>query len=424
LYTFIKKVNNRGSLSVALVLGLIVILLFSACKDSGSVGGAIEGPGSNLSIDTMLVTDTESESLASYTGNLGLFSAGRFEDPLFGDVEAMGLIKPALTSSNEDVQFADSTAMRLKLAINRPTVYGDTLSQAEFNLVEINELWRASAWRLNDEIDLSAGAPVASFTLADEDTIEIPLSNEWAQKYGEFYNSSDSTRDSSYVRELFGLAVVPQNASKIVSVNSVDSRFIITGLDNSSDAAEPDSLEVGLRESAYSVDRLEVSAGIAGEDKVYNTLEQVLTLDFDFSSETIQPVNISRVELVIPRDNLLMQESIEQAGPSAVRPPAGTLRMHLVEGDELPQSIDPGAPIVQPATFDGSDNAYHFNMTGLVRQRFFDNIDPDLTFYLTVGGDNIGVATTNDGVIRSTVLYNDEADANAPKVIVTSTNNQ
>ncbi len=372
----------------------------------------------------MLVSEVESVPLASYSGNLGLFSAGHFEDPLFGEVESMGLIKPALAANNEDVQFADSSRMRLKLAINRPTVYGDTLSEARFDLVEINEIWRASAWQLNDEIELSAGAPVASFTVADDDTIEIPLSDEWAQKYGTFYNNADSTRDSSYVRQFYGLAVVPQNASKIVSVNPVDSRFIITGLDNSSDDTEPDSLEVGLREAAYSIDRTNVSSGTPDGEKVYNTLEQVLTFDFDFSSENIQPVNVSRVELVIYRDNLSMQESIEQAGPSAVRPAAGTLRLHLVEGDELPQSIDPGATIVSPATFDDSDNGYHFNMTGLINQRFFDNANSDLMFYLTVGGNNIDAARTNDGVIRSTVLYNDQAGANAPKVIVTSTNNQ
>lgn len=413
----IKTERPRRIIPAGLCGLFFAFLIVTGCKDSGSVGGAIVGPGDALEVDTMEVTQMSTKSLVSYSGNLSYFSAGYFQDPLFGDVRATGLLKPSLPNANEDLVFDDSTTMHMRLHINKEAAYGDTLSSMQFDLVEISELWRGPAWRLNQDIALASGSPVATFTVTNQDSIDIPLSQEWAQKYATFFNDTSSVRDSLYIRQLYGLAMVPRGSGRIIAVNPRETEFIIQNLDNTADGTLSDSIGVGMGDWAYSLERSGAAPTGEATTKVYNTLEQIITFDFDFSSDNIPSINVAKAELIIYRDQLLLKETISQAGPGAVRPNPGSLYLHIVEGDELPQSIDPGSPLTQEAvgTYSEKDQAYHFDLTRYVKGRFFDNIDPSLNFYITTG--------TNDGVIRSNVLFNEKADVKTPKVIVTSTNN-
>lgn len=401
------------------ILGLAFALsvLISGCSDSGSVGGAIVGPGDALTVDTMEVTQMSTDTLNAYSGNLTYFSAGRFQDPLFGDVSATGLFKPSLPNANEDLVFDDSTRMTLRLQLNKATAYGDTLSTTQFELLEITELWRGPSWRLDQDIAVASGEPVASFTVSNQDSIDIPLSKEWAQKYGTYYDNTAGNRDSVYIREFYGLALVSRESGRIVTVNPGTTEFIISELDNTADGTLSDSLDVTLGDWAYSLDRTDVPAGAPGTTRLYNTMERVLTFDFDFTSDNISSINVAKAEMVIYRDQLRLEESISQVGSGGVRPNPGLLYIHIVEGDELPQSLDPGSPLSQEAigTYNEEDQAYHFDLTRYVKGQFFDSIDPSLTFYITSG--------TNDGVIRSNIIFNEEASEKTPKVIVTSTNN-
>jgi len=429
LFSYKRRLPSRTLAACAFILSIAILLQMGACSDSGSVGNGLPGPGSEVQVDTFNVTEIGADTLYSFSGNYGYFSVGRFQDPLFGEVNATALIKPALPdrSDNSTVSFGDNTQMTLYLAIHNETTYGDTLASVPFNLVEINELWRGREWKTTDEVPL-VGSPIASFTMNNQDTVKIEFSEEWVQKYGNYFNrpdSSDLNRDSLYVREFWGFAIVPQDGGKIITPNPYDSHIMATNMDVSADSITNDSLSIGLWDWAYSVDRADMNQGEAGSNKVISTLERVVHFDFDFSTENLNARNIAKAEIVIYRNNLLLEQSISQAGDAATRPPADTLRLHVVDQEELPQSIDPGSPLYSESQtspvqnrnlvgiYNEKDQAYHFNVTSYVASGRFGNLASRFSFYLTFKNSN--------GVMRSTVLYNADTEGKVPKVIITST---
>ncbi len=414
LFSYNKRfaAKNRAS---GLCLIFFIFALLSSCSDSGTVGGGIIGPGTEIEVDTLEVTNIRTDSLNSYSGNLNHFSAGKFHDPLFGNLTAYGLMKPSLAGNGDTLSIDDSTNITLNLVFDANTTYGDTLAEQRFDLYEITEIWRGNEWRLNDEIERAA-APVTSFTVNEDDSIEIPLPDEWVQKYGEYFNSTEDNRDTTYSREIHGFKIVPQNEGKIVTVNPFNTTFIATNLNlttesTAADTMRVDSLNFGLHEWAYSLQRTEVSPQSIFSSKIISTLEKVIRFQFDFTFENLETRNISKVELVFFRNNLLLDETISQAGAAAKRPEAETLRLYYIEGDELPQRLT-GGPTVATATYNSEDKAYIFDITGFVASGAVERLPEDLTFYITVGG--------SEGVIRSTLLYNSEAESKAPEVIVTS----
>lgn len=422
MYSLIEKVLGGKYKIVTLLLGCVFIFQLSGCKDSGSVGADVGDPIADLEVDTLDVTGLQTESLVSYTGNLGFFSAGRFNDPQFGQINARAYIRPALAFNNGTSFFNDDTKMELRLVMNRDAVYGDTTAAATFDIVEVTELWRGPAWRLDDQVALAQGETVGSFTVTNQDSIDIPLDQAWVQKYAEFYDNSDENRDSLYVRQFYGLALVPQNSGKILAINSNESNFIAREVESST--GEDLTLDIDVRDAAFSVDRSGAVEN-SGSINLYSSYEQIINFDFDFSSENLPSTTIAKAELVVYRDNLVLEESVNQAGANVVRPSTDFLKLHLLEGDELPQSLN-AAPSdtsegVLPRRFPvggayrDKDGAYHFNLTFLVKNRLLENVSSSFSFYIT--------QNSKDGIIRSNVLFNGEAGTKAPKVIITSTNN-
>lgn len=416
MYNFIEKVLGSKYKALALLVGCIIVFQFSGCKDSGSVGAGIGEPLADLEVDTLEVTGLQTESLVAYSGNLGFFSAGRFNDPHFGQVNARAYIRPSLAFNSGTSFFNEDTEMELRLVMNREVAYGDTTAAATFDIIEVAELWRGPAWRLDDEVALVQGETVGSFTVTDEDSIDIPLDSEWVQKYGHFFDNTEDNRDSLYVRQFYGLALVPQNSGKILAINSNESNFIARNVESST--SDDLTLDINLRDAAFSIDRTGTTDNTESIN-IYSTHEQIINFDFDFSSENLQSATIAKAELVIYRDNFVLEESANQAGTNVVRPDSSFLKLHLLEGDELPQSLNvavsPNRPLPLAGIYDEKDGAYHFNLTRLINGGLFDNVDPSFSFYIT--------QSNKDGIIRSNVLFNGEAGSKSPKVIITSTNN-
>ena len=415
MYRLIKKASGKAP-SILIILASMLMLQVAGCSDSGSVGGGLPGTGSQIESDSLEVSGVQVETIVPFSGAINFFSVGQFQDPLFGDLNAVGYIKPVLPAKDNDFFFGSN--MTLQLAINDNTIYGDTLSAARYDLIELAEIYRGTSFRLNDELEFSPAPVVGSFTVQNnEDSVAVSLSSRWVSKYREFYNSEDADRDSLYRRQFLGLAIVPQNSAKIISINAVESRFrVIESFIGDPEEADVDTLNIGFRESAYGLDRTNVPANDPSTSKIYSTLEQVLKFDFDFSFENLGSRNITRAELLFYRDNLALNQSLAQIGASAMRPMDGNLRLYLLEGDELPQSIEAGTPIAT-GSYQPEDEAYHINITQAVRTQFFNNLDSDQMFYVTFG--------QNNGIIRSTVLFNSQAGAaNQPKVIITSVNTE
>ena len=408
---------------VAGILSIFVILQLAGCKDSGSVGGGFPGSGTNVQVDTLELSDLTVDTLSTISGGLDHFSIGRFQDPLFGDISTKGLLKPVVNDSNGVYTFTENTNLQLRLAVNKEAVYGDTLAAGQFDVVELAKIFRGNEVNYNSEIQ-TTGSTVASFSATNEDTIKVDLSESWVQKFAAFYNDSTTMRDSAYVRPFPGLAVVPRNSSKIIPINAVGSSFLATNLDISADADSTvgDSLSLNLRDWAFTIDRTNVSGTDASSTIIHNTLERAAWFKFDFSKSNLGARNIVNVKLVFQRDNTMLNAS--PLGPNEVRRTNGNLRLHLVEGDELPQSIDPGRPFVLPSGpgisntdtgfYQESDEAYFIDLTNPILSNRFEDVDPEDRFYLTFG--------LNDGTIRSSIIFNTRAGmSTSPKVIVTST---
>ncbi len=420
-----KRERLQPVRSVATSLFIVFFAaLFSGCTESGSVGGGIVGPGTDIKIDTLNISGLHVDTLIAYSGNLDFFSAGRFHDPLFGNITATGLFKPVLAPNADSLAFDEKTNVTLNLTVFPDAVYGDTLAAQTFGLYEAKELWRGNEWRIRDDIQFGA-SPLATFSIANEDTIQIPLPDSWVEEYAKYFNSDEASRDSSFVREFFGLVLVPQNSAKIVAVNPFTTFFLATNVD----VVKPDSVleevprldslklairtlsgDATLRSWAYSVKRAEVNASPHSSSKLISTFERAIHFDYDFNFEDIEPRKIAKVELIFYVDKLLLEQSINQAGRGAVRPESEILNLHFVEGDELPQSISSNTSLAE-ATYNEEDEAYHFNLTQPVVTGFFEVFGSERIFYLTIG--------ENEGIIRSGLIFNSLTEGKAPKVVVT-----
>lgn len=399
-----------------LIFSVIVLLQLGGCKDSGSVGSSFPGSGADVQVDTLELSQLQADTLSATSGSLNLFSTGRFQDPVFGDISTTALVRPNLEAVDTVRSIDADTRMQLRLTISKDDVYGDTLAAQQYDIVELANIFRGNEINIDDDVQ-TMGAPVGSFTVTNDDTVTVDLSNSWIQKYGAFYNDTTSTRDSSYVRQFPGLAIVPQNAAKIIAIDPGESEILATNLNISEDADSTvsDSLSINFEEWAFSMDRANVTDSDPGSQIIHNTLERVFRFNFDFSRENLGARNISQVKIVFYRDNTLLNSS--PLGTNVVRPTQGNLRLHLVEGDELPQSIDPGSLLGLPTGtgfYQSDDGAYYIDITGNVLSRMLENVSSDQTFYITF--------SSNNGTLRSSVIFNGQTgSANSPKVIITST---
>jgi hypothetical protein len=425
-----QNINSRSRLThfagekkfqfLTILASLLLILQLTGCEDRGVVGSTLPGTGLKVTVDTFRINAINPVQLTAITGNQRYFSAGKFHDPLFGSVNISGLIEPLLASKDSSHSFGKDTKMMLKLFIHNKGVYGDSIGTEHFKLVAINQIWRAKQWNIHKKIHLVSGSTVGTFSVSNQDSVMIPLSDKFVQKYKTFYERTDTARNKDYLDQFHGLAVVPQNAQKIIAFDPFRSGLIIIDMNVHTDSTvQRDTLKnIGLRYWAYSLSRSDSSSNSSATIKVYNTLENIANFHFSLSSNQINPNNISKVELIISRPQQQLEASISQAGPHAVRPPNDTLKLYLSGADELLESLDPGNGRPQSyvnGIYGKTDSAYHFNVTRQIGWIF--SPDSSRSFYI--------VPNFTDGIIRSSLLYNSKAAGHdVPKIIITHTHNK
>lgn len=419
--------SNRltGANAIALLLTAFIFSLMVGCDPSGSVGGGFADPNTDIRFDTTALSQVQIDTLVAYSGNLDFFSAGKFQDPLFGDVTAKGFFKPPLGSNRDTLAFDDSTKVFLNLAIYDDGTYGDSLADQTFGLYEAQQLWRGNQWQLNTTIPI-APTPITTFTVQSQDTLlHILMPDSWAAKYASYFELKENNRDSIYVREFFGLAMVPQNLGSVVAVNPYGTSLLITKLKvvlPDSEVVEVprlDSLEIPIRTGdwAYNLQRTNITPSPAAASKLVSTYERILHFDHNFDLGAIKRRDIARVELVFYVDKLLLEQSLDQVGAAATRPQAKYLNLFYIEADELPQALSSYTNKNQfeyaRAEYSEQDNAYHFDITTQIKNGFFNATGEERDFYITVG--------SNNGVIRSTVLFNSLTSGKEPIIIITYT---
>lgn len=398
-----RAIKNSNYLFLFIFASFLTVL--SGCDDPGIIGQGFTDTNTAVVVDTFQVEGIETESYNYYSGSLSYLSAGQFVDPVFGDMSAVGLIRPSLLAEGTDISIEAN--MKLRLSIAQQYVYGDSVKPAEFDLIELDQSWRGNAWQINDDPQYRNATPVGSFSVAQEDSIDVNLSSGFLNRYMT-YVSGDEDRDT-YRTNFGGLAIVPKDSSKIIPIESQNSRFVIEN-------PEDDTLEFGMRDWGFSLDRANQPAAPAGTYQWHSTLENVMKFDIEIPEEELQAINISRVELVFYEDQMRLRNSMDQLSPTAGRPPITSARLHLLEPDNVPIALETGN-ILSNGVYNEEDGTYRFDITSFTNSVLVNGLREELQFYLTL--------QTNNGIIRSSLLYNDEAPQDKqPKIIVTSVQTQ
>lgn len=395
--------HNKGFVSLYISL-LALIIFLNGCEDPGSVGsGFINEP--SIMADTLTLDNTATENFVGYTGNFGLFSIGRYSDQLFGDVQTVGLLKPIRSVNIPDSLdiVGDNFSMKLQIQLDSLNTYGDTLSTSEFSIYEVTETWRGNEIRSNSEVAYNSASPVGTFTIGQEKSITVALSETWKDQYYTHFSSTEDNADSTYRYEFHGLAIVPEsNTNKISFMSSSISQFLILSPD------ESDTVRVGLNNWAYYVER---TGAVENPEttSLFTTLEEVMRIDLPVETlkEEYSSKNILSARLVIQENTEGLNNSL---ATNHSRPNLNLLNLHL--GTDFDEAFE--YQLTQPeftATRDTvSTETYSSNITLLLNNLFYGGAETD-EIYVGIGSFS--------GVLRSTQIYNGNAQANLrPKLII------
>lgn len=403
----ISVARNNATVFCLFLAVSVFTLVVSGCEDPGSVGGDFTDPGTEVRDTVFSVSNVDTDSYTTFSGNLSFFSAGQFNDPIFGEISAMSLVKPALPKISASDSLTSRTRMSLRLVINNSGVYGDTLSSAEFDLIEIDEIWRGQSWKLNDNIMLSQNKIGSFFVNSETDTVDVPLAMKWVERYRAYFNAISANRDSLYRYDFHGLAIVPKNESKIIPFDPSASQFITI-------ESLADTGFVTASQWAYSLTRENDGQAPSGSSKAISTFEKVLKFNLDLTKEDLGTTNISKVELVFYQNEEALNSSLNQVSASAKRPRVTSANLFLSEPQNLPEALTSGAS-VSGATFNEKDGSFRFDITRFTNAVLLDGVDPGSSFYVTL--------QTNNGIVESSLFYDDEAPADKrPRIIVTYIN--
>ena len=208
----------KGSrFSIAAFLLLITVFLTSACEEPGPVGEDIISDRDPVKSQTVYIQDYSVLEGNSFSGRLASTAAGYFEDPVYGTMKSTALLKPSISTSEVDsIGLQDTLSLQL---IFEDVVYGDSLATSSYEIYEAGQIWRGAELRYNQEIPIDMASKVAEFQVqAGEDSIVVDLSRDFTMKFAQYFNADTSLssvkRDSIYIQNFRGLAIVPSESNQ------------------------------------------------------------------------------------------------------------------------------------------------------------------------------------------------------------------
>lgn len=388
----------------------VISLALVSCENPGSVGSGLSDSRGEVVTDTVFVDGMETVNTTTYSGNLSFFAMGKYEDQLFGTMTATGYMKPTLPGADNTV--SENATIQMRLLFENENVYGDTLSDQQYSLYEINELWRGTALKIND--DLATDAKLGEFSISTDDSLDINLNEinqDWVDRYIQFANTDTTNRDSLYKNGMYGLAVVPENANKIVPLTVGETRFTIQN-------PLADTFRVSTSEWGYTLNRDTNTSFPQGSVPLYNTYEQILNFgDLGIEDLEVETSGLSRAELVLYENTSTMEQTLESEPFSVIRPHPPTAYLQYADPANLPENIDPGVPVDNvtkiPGVYNENDGSYRFDITQLVGNKLRDGLPGGREFYITF---------PNDGTIKPSLIYSDGSQvptSKRPKIVIT-----
>lgn len=395
-----SKLRKLARLTPLLIITVVALIIYG-CNKPGVVGNNLVPANGSVAIDTIPLTNYKTSSIDLYSGDRTYYSAGIYNDKLFGKVVATGLVQPQLVQPTSTDTIKPDTKIYLRFYIR--SVYGDTNKSVTFDIQEASKRWRGKSWTVGSTPPES-GNVITSFTVGNQDSVDVQMPQSWVQKYRSLlYDTTDAVaRDSIYNIKEPGFVIVPKTSGKIVSFLG-DSTNVLIG----------DTLTVSPNTWAYSVNRTNEPDVGDSLSQVYSTFSRIPSADFNVTSDSTVTINgvqiktkaLSRVELTLYEDSTLMKSSLPSGN---VRPKVSQISIYYLRNGEINFDVLKG-PI--GAAVRNKDGSYRINFTSRIN---------DLMLGASNNGRYYFVPQTNNGIIYSLLLRTPKSVKNKPKLIITS----
>ncbi|MEX2602086.1 MAG: hypothetical protein WD355_10585 [Balneolaceae bacterium] len=399
------------------------LLIFAGCEDYGLVGEKIFDEDVELETYTIPVGEIGTVEDTGYMGNLPFMSIGHYNDQEFGEVRAVGLIRPRRTWDIGDIDtIEEGDRVRLRLNFNTE-MYGDPDSETDFELYRISEGWRGNQILTGDEISYDTSQIIGGFSVggsgSESDSVLIELHPDWIAEYNGYLQMPGSNQDSLdniYRNEFHGLAIVPVSGdSKIVFSNMLpigdqennETDFARLVVDN--EDPEIGRRTIPLYDWGTGLTRTSPENAQVEGLPLHNTLESYIEIDLGLTTESFRGRNIVNVELVLFQD----QDGLEMSLPAGhERLSISQSRIHLIDESRVKRDFIFNRSPSFIAVRDSVDNGFRFNITSYANS-VIHSTPPDGKLYLSVQSMN--------GLLHSTKIQSQSApEARQPKIIVTS----
>lgn len=423
-FTYGVDYFKKGSrFSITAFLLLITVLLVSACESPGPVGDDIISDDEPVQSQTEFIQDYTVLEENSFSGRLANTAVGFFEDPVFGTLKSVALLKPSISSANIDmIGLRDTISLQL---IFDEVIYGDSLATSRFEIYEAGEIWRGAELRYNEEITINTANKLADFQVtAEEDSVVVDLSRSFMVKYADFFNTDDeltaAERDSLYIFNFPGLAIVPAEENRNIRFlkNLTDAQDTVPDEDESitsfllkspdqddEDEEESGPQVINVRDWGSSFTRSSEPA--YPQNIVLHNSERILKIDLDLPKDELSAKSIVNAQLVLSKNDTPLKNSEQFA-----RPNTNLLRAHVFEEEP----IDPMADIftTEPnfsTSLNDTSNAFLLNITQFVLDEVYGDTENRI-LYLTI--------ESVDGLLYSSHFFDpNTADIHKPRVVIT-----
>jgi len=393
---------------------LLTLATLSGCDTSGSVGSDIISDEGGTSTTTVDVDNITLLDTPTFSGRLPHSSIGLFEDPAYGRLESSAVIKPVISKAQVDT-LTESNSMLLKLIFN-PTVYGNENTVSEFEIFEVDEVWRGTQLRYGDDLAINRQNKVGEFLLtADEDTATVELSDEWKESFAEFFNSISADRDSTYRQNFTGLAIVPSQNNEVIRFlkhaaeeeEDEITSFIVRSTSVNDDGEEVIEDEILDARDWASVFSRSNEPPSNNSFIVHNT-NNVLRIKIELPLEELSGRNIVNAQLFLYKNSIP-----ENSTPSITRPALTQVRAHIF--DEQPDDVMADIFTTNANFFtntdEDEDELFNINITQFVLDEVYGSQE-NRELYITIQSVN--------GILYSTRFFGTSDDTLNPKIVITT----
>lgn len=427
---------------VSILAVLLMSLLFYACSDDDNiVSPSFNTGGQNLSVDTLEVSNIDLTQLKTFTGNLSFFSAGKYDDAVFGEFHSTAFITPGVARIfNDDIIEADA---EMFLILDVRDFFGNTDSTeatAEYELRYVTERWRTTSFNTDTQPGIGQKVIDETFEVTSAtDSISIPLPEEWISEFRDIYLAEEEERQELVEENVFGFALVPTEASNAITgfrstfteTDSLDvtdfrgSRLFVKNPTTEDDPGDGDDdgegedgedgeedelrseFSVPLRGTGFNLEIGDGGTRPEGALPIINTFQQVLRLDTELNDRDFTEQIVSRAELIF-----YDYEDSDETLPANHRRPSSE-RLLFYQLDETEREFEViKSPVFEP-TFREEDDSYRVNITNFVEQVQLGN-QTITEFFIT--------PARNNGLIIPRLLSGPGTGERSPKLIITRIN--